>query len=201
MADKTINQLTEETTSATGDFAPIWDTSAGATKKVSLANIIPDDSVTTAKLADGSVTAGKIDFTSIDEDDLANIGAVSKTWTPSSITGFSANPANALYRYHKVGKLVTLDIRMPNNGTSNSTSFRIALPFAARSDISNMVWTGFARVVDNTSVLTTPGALLVDPATSTTELIVQKDFGSSASTWTASGGKRIVGGTITYEAA
>lgn len=59
MADKTINQLTEETTSATGDFAPIWDTSAGATKKVSLANIIPDDSVTTAKLADTSVTPAK----------------------------------------------------------------------------------------------------------------------------------------------
>lgn len=35
---KTINALTEDTSPASGDFLPSWDTSASATKKISLLN-------------------------------------------------------------------------------------------------------------------------------------------------------------------
>lgn len=39
MADRTVNQLTEDSSPATGDFFPSWDTSAGATKKVAISSI------------------------------------------------------------------------------------------------------------------------------------------------------------------
>lgn len=38
MANKTINQLTEDTSPANNDYVPTWDTSAGAAKKVTLLN-------------------------------------------------------------------------------------------------------------------------------------------------------------------
>lgn len=38
MADKTINQLTEDTTPTSGDFVASWDGATSATKKVTLAN-------------------------------------------------------------------------------------------------------------------------------------------------------------------
>lgn len=39
MADKTINQLTEDTAPTTDDYVPTWDVGSGTSKKVSLANI------------------------------------------------------------------------------------------------------------------------------------------------------------------
>lgn len=39
MADKTINQLTEDTSPTGDDFIPSWDTTSGAAKKVQLQNL------------------------------------------------------------------------------------------------------------------------------------------------------------------
>lgn len=39
MADKTINQLTEDTSPTGGDFVPVWDGATSATKKATITNI------------------------------------------------------------------------------------------------------------------------------------------------------------------
>lgn len=79
MADKTINQLTEDATPASSDFIPSWDTSGGATKKVAFSNIpdaLPDGSIT-PNLRGGGFAAGNLD--------VASTGA-------KAVTGLSFQP-------------------------------------------------------------------------------------------------------------
>lgn len=40
MADKTINQISEDTSPTADDYVPIWDVGTGTTKKITLANLI-----------------------------------------------------------------------------------------------------------------------------------------------------------------
>lgn len=40
MADKTINQLTEDTSPTTDDYLASWDVGTGATKKITIANLL-----------------------------------------------------------------------------------------------------------------------------------------------------------------
>jgi hypothetical protein len=120
---------------------------------------------------------------------------VSQTWVPT-ITGFSSAPTGGLYYYQQFGKWVTLIIRQPNNGTSNATSFTISLPLNART-VTNMVWPGLGRAVDGGSSQTTPAGLSVDSGASVLNIYPTYSFGN----WTASSGKRLIFGTITYEVA
>lgn len=147
---------------------------------------ITDASVTTAKLFNESVTLEKIS---------TGTDMVYQTWTPT-FTGFSASPAGGIYRYFKIGKMVTLHIRQPANGTSNSTGFTISLPVAAKV-VTGLRFYGTGIVVDNSVNPTNPGALYINPDTDPNSLILYKD--SAFTTFTASGGKALSAGTITYE--
>lgn len=123
------------------------------------------------------------------------IAPASTVWVPV-LTGFSADPASGLYFYTQIGKWVCLVIKQPNNGTSSTTAFTITLPVTALTR-TNASWTGSGQIVDNGTVATTPG--LLEIVSAGTQLGVYKDFAGGA--WTGSGNKRLVEGTIWYEAA
>lgn len=135
-------------------------------------------------LADGSVTAAKLNLPWTD-------------WTPT-LVGFSANPSGAVYRYHKVGTHVSLSVSMPNNGTSNGTSFTISLPFTAAT-IAGVKWVvPVVQPVNNGSVNTSnPGIATIDSGGTVITLL--RDLGGS--TWTNSGGKRVPWFSMEYESA
>lgn len=109
-------------------------------------------------------------------------------------TGFSAVPSGAIYIYKISGRLTTLFVSQPNNGTSNSTGFTITLPLTAYT-LTNMIWVGQGQITDNGTVVTTPGLLYILSAATT--LTVYKDWAGTV--FTSSGNKRLVIGTITYE--
>lgn len=127
--------------------------------------------------------------------DTTSAGESWISYTPT-FTGFSTNPTGGLYYYKQIGKTVILNIRMPNNGTSNSTAFTISLPVPAVTR-TNAEWQGNAQIVDNGGVPATPG--LMDILSGGTTLGVFKDY--AGSTFTATGGKRLAAGTIIYETA
>ena len=147
------------------------------------------ESVTALKLASESVTNAKLSTAA------GEPGGAWTDWTPT-VTGFSVEPTGVTYRYKKIGRTVHLAIRQLANGTSNATSFTISLPYTATT-ITDMLWCGSALVSNGGVTLTTPGLLAI--SSGATVLDVYKDF--AAGTWTASGGKRLGIGHITYEAA
>lgn len=116
-------------------------------------------------------------------------------WTPT-LTGFSANPTSSVYRYVRVGKMVTLFITQGANGTSNSTGFTISLPFTAAT-IANMVWHELIAQHVNNGVVGTLGVATINSGG--TVLNIYRDATGAA--WTNTGGKRIQSLTFTYEAA
>jgi len=71
--------ITDQTTlssTATGDYALVSDTdAAGALKKVTLANLIPDSGIATAKIADDAVTNAKLADDAVDSPQIAD-GAI-----------------------------------------------------------------------------------------------------------------------------
>lgn len=74
------------------------------------------------------------------------------TWVPT-LTGFSANPAGAIYKYIQIGKLVILRVdQTPAAGTSNATGFTITLPAT-----SNCRVTGPITFTNNGAQSATPG--------------------------------------------
>lgn len=118
------------------------------------------------------------------------------TWSPT-LTGFSANPTNVNYRYKQVGKTVTIAINQAANGTSNSTGFTITLPVQA-ANISNMEWgSTIPLIVNNGSVPSTPGLATI----ASNGTVVTLYTNTAGAGWTGSGGKRIIGLVMTYEAA
>lgn len=124
------------------------------------------------------------------ETQLLTVG----TWVPT-FTGFSVDPASGNYRYHKVGKVFTIFVAMPNNGTSNATGLTITLPFTAAT-ITGMAWYGFGYVYDNGALLADPGRNVIASAGT----VVNCYTTSGGAGWTASGNKRC-GFSITYETA
>lgn len=120
---------------------------------------------------------------------------VTQPWVPT-ITGFSANPTGGVYQYCQIGKLVILFITQPNVGTSNATTFSISLPVNART-LTNAQWSGYGQVMDNNSIPTNPGILLINSGATT--LTVYPSWAGGV--WTASGNKRLVFGTVVYEVA
>ena len=108
-------------------------------------------------------------------------------WTPT-VTGWEAG-YTCIARYCKVGKMVSVKIRIA--GTSDSTSVYITLPFES---VSNGVF-AWAYALDNGTAQATPAYVVLD---TTTQVKVWKS--ATGSGWTASGEKRVMT-TFTYEAA
>lgn len=114
-------------------------------------------------------------------------------WSPS-ITGFSSNPSGAVYRFSIVGRTVHVAIRQLNNGTSNSSGFTLSAPVTAAT-ITNMWWIGIANNENSGNLETGVAQLQIQSGASTITLARN----ASASGWTATGGKRITTGALTYE--
>jgi hypothetical protein len=102
-----------------------------------------------------------------------------------TLTGFSVNPANAVYRFSLNGKTCTLVQRNGTAGTSNATGFTVTLPVTAAT-ITNHAW-GCASgyLMDNSAAQSSPG--LVSIASAGTVVTLYKTLAASA--WTGSGTK------------
>lgn len=147
---------------------------------------LADGSVTTDKVADASITASKIDFTTF---------GIWQDYTPT-LVGFSTVPPGAVYRYRKVGTTVTVSVAQPTNGTSNSTSFTISLPFPAKT-IAGMQWSSVVtQTIDNGAVNTTNVGICAINSGNTFITVYKNIAGTN---WTASGGKRAPAFIIEYE--
>lgn len=116
------------------------------------------------------------------------------TWTPT-ITGFSSNPTNSVYRYHLIGKKCTAYVRQATAGTSNSTAFTISAPFTAAT-ITNMIWFTRAIATTDNGVIGNNG--LASIASGGTSFTITKDDSSTAFTNSGSKGTNF---TLTYEIA
>lgn len=69
-----------------------------------------------------------------------------QNWTPT-LTGWSANPTNCVYRYMLVGKTCFFSIRQVTAGTSDAATLTITAPFTAVT-ITNQLWLMPALVQD-----------------------------------------------------
>jgi hypothetical protein len=117
------------------------------------------------------------------------------TWVPTP-TGFSAVPSGAIYRYTLIGKLCTVFVEMPNNGTSDATTFTIPAPFTAAT-VTNMNWrASILYAQDNGSQITTVGIAYI--ASAGTAFTLHTTVASGA--WTNANGKR-ADFILTYEIA
>lgn len=125
------------------------------------------------------------------------LGGAWQVWTPT-LTGFSANPSSAVYRYYKIGKTVYITISQPNNGTSNSTALTVSLPFTAAT-VTNHQWLApvMQPVNSGSTNSTNPGLAII--ASGGTVATFYRD--SNGNTWTNTGGKRIPNFQMFYEAA
>ena len=116
-------------------------------------------------------------------------GGVWTTWTPT-LTGFSSDPPNAIYRYCLVGKMCSVIVSQASAGTSNANTFTISAPFKARYQTSNSI----ARMQDTYNYSYGVGMVMISTGSQTFAL-----YTATGSTgWTASSGKSAMF-TITYE--
>ena len=116
-------------------------------------------------------------------------GGVWKTWT-RTLTGFSSDPPNSIYRYCLVGKMCSVIVSQQSAGTSNANTFTISAPFKARYQTSNSI----ARVQDAYNYSYGVGMVTISSGSKTFALYTATgDTG-----WTASSGKSVMF-TITYE--
>lgn len=116
-------------------------------------------------------------------------------WTPT-LSGWSVNPTNTVYRYRLSGKTCTLVIRQGADGTSDSPTTTLSLPFTAAT-ITNMAWVGTGTGRDNGNYTTSPVVGIILSAGT----VITFYPGASLGIWTATGGKRIGAMTIVYEIA
>jgi hypothetical protein len=105
-------------------------------------------------------------------------------WTPT-FTGFSADPSGGIYRFYVINKNCLVTVRMPNNGTSNTTAFTLTAPIQALT-LTNMFWIGYGSGTDNTSTFMPNCQATITSGNSTISLAT----GGGATGWTASGGKK-----------
>ena len=122
------------------------------------------------------------------------IGGVWQNWTPT-LTGWSADPAGAIYRYCLVGKLCTLMIRQGKAGTSNATNAIITAPFASLAGGS--YWSNSCQFRNNSTTSATPGFAQIGNGSS--NIIFYTTWVGGA--WTASNEKAILNCVLIYEIA
>jgi hypothetical protein len=115
------------------------------------------------------------------------------TYAPT-LVGFSADPANPVYRFRLDGKLCTVTIRQGTAGTSNATTLTFTAPIAS-VNIANMVWgTTYWAATDNGSALTTIGRVWIQANSSSIGCYTNMSTGA----WTNANGKA-VSFTLQYE--
>ena len=117
---------------------------------------------------------------------------------PSS-HGFSANPVGVIARYTLAGKMCTIWVQMPNQGTSNAANFAMDLPFVAAT-IPGMYWANpWYRAYSGGSPVN--GAGNVGVGSGNAYCLAERSVADvSFSTWSTTGGKS-VSFTLTYEIA
>lgn len=107
-----ISELPALAQATSGDLIPIVDDSGNITKKVTANKVVPDgsvvatqlasNSVTTAKIGDGQVTAGKIDFSTFNLGYVERTTNITATSTPSTVLSISVTvPSGVSYVYLK----------------------------------------------------------------------------------------------------
>lgn len=101
-------------------------------------------------------------------------------YTPTP-TGFSAVPANAVYRFRVANGSCDLQVTQATNGTSNATTFTLPLPITCKA-VANFRVNVPAIVVDNATVAT--GHIIIS-STDSSATIYKSLYGA----WTNSGGK------------
>lgn len=107
-------------------------------------------------------------------------------WNPGW-GGFSSVPSSDFARYKITRDSVRFMAISLANGTSNSTSFTLELPFRAKT-VTDGIWYGLCGCINNSTTLTDPSRMYA--LTGGTQAAIVLSFSSSA--WTASGGKRIL---------
>lgn len=105
-------------------------------------------------------------------------------YTPT-ITGYSANPTNVVYRWMTVGRTCFLAFRELTNGTSNNAAHTYTLPNAAAKTVTNHVWENFGITTDN-NVGAQGGGQIVSAGTT-----VQALKSPTSSAFTASGNSKV----------
>lgn len=98
-------------------------------------------------------------------------------------TGFSANPSGATYRFAIHGRMCTTDVYMPNNGTSNATTFTIPAPVTAGASAA-YAYT-IARAFNNGGIINEGAQVNIGPAG--TAFTLYTGFGDQA--WTNTNAK------------
>jgi len=112
-----------------------------------------------------------------------------------TITGYSALPADTVYRFCVSGRKMTVVIREGADGTSNATTLTMTAPVTS-ANITNAAWGAPARVTNNSTPSTTFGVGLI---TANSNIITFSTNALTATAWTASGGKRIISCTLEFE--
>jgi hypothetical protein len=118
-------------------------------------------------------------------------------WTPT-LSGWSADPTNAVYRYAQIGKLVIVSIRQATAGTSNATTKSLSAPVQAAT-VTNMIWAETCSATDNGTDLTTSSQVSIASGSSTINFA--KDLSTITGGWTNTGSCKIKYCTLIYEAA
>jgi hypothetical protein len=116
------------------------------------------------------------------------------SWTPT-ITGYSANPTDASYKYKIRTTEVQLIFREATSGTSNATTTTYTIPMATL-DMGFSRYVASAIIRDNTATVATPGLATTENA-SVSLLKFHKDWNAGA--WTASGAKSITACQFNYQ--
>lgn len=103
-----------------------------------------------------------------------------------AVTGFSADPANIIARFRIDGCKCEIQVRMPNTGTSNATTFTATAPIISAT-VTNMVWFGIGIEATDAGVdLTNPSRIQLPSGSSTISLFKT----AAAGVWTNTGVKR-----------
>ena len=224
MADSKITGLTAITSLDSADVFEVVDVSANLNKQITQGNLFSGfykaggtdvavaDGGTGASSASGARTnLGLVIGTNVQAWD-ADLDAMAaggfSTWVPwtaytPTFTGWNGDPINGVYRYQQVGKMVTIAIRQPTDGTSNTANNKtISLPQAGgpgtAATITNMQWSAPAQARNNGTAVVAPS---IGAVVSAGTAISFSAGWQGLNDWTASGGCRIQSCTITYEAA
>ncbi len=211
MADTALSALTALTTPASGDFVEVLDisdtttmgTATGTNKKITYANFFTTAIGTTVQAWDADLDA----FAGLTSSanmfpyytGSGTMGTAQFTpwtaYTPSFQGGFSGTPQAGVYRYTQIGKTVVLNISQTNPGTSNAASKSIMLPVTA----------GTAAISYAPAIMVDAGTTVAvgsyaNVAAGGTTVTFHKGWGG-LNGWTTSGTARVLGCSITYEAA
>jgi hypothetical protein len=145
----------------------------------------------------GDITAGQV-YTVLNDgaSRLICLNVTPKwiSYSPS-VSGFSVNPANGMYRYILYGNQCTVAFNTGTPGTSNANNYSIDAPIVAAT-VTNGVWFNALAVTINNGAHAADGYAFVNSAGS----FIGFGLAGNVTGWTAANGKAAYG-EITYEIA